>query len=74
MDDVKAILTSDDSGIILHWKDTDAMKNNCEEYLRGHSSKISRFALTKNSNKLFSLGTSDRTLIEWQRKFICNIC
>jgi len=63
---VKAILAADESGIIFHWKGIDDLINNCGAYLRGHSSQISRFALTKNSNIFFSLGHTDRTLIEWE--------
>ena len=63
---MKALLAADDSGIIFHWKDLAAVSHNCAGVLRGHSSQVARFALTKNSNTFFSVGVSDRTLIEWQ--------
>ena len=63
---MKALLSADDSGVIFHWKDLAAVSHNCAGVLRGHSSQVARFALTKNSNIFFSVGMSDRTLIEWQ--------
>jgi len=63
---IKATIAADESGLIFHWKDRNEIVNNSGACLKGHSSQIARFALTKNNNIFFSLGATDRTLIEWQ--------
>jgi WD40 repeat protein len=61
-----AILSADESGIIFYWKDKENLANNCGGYLKGHASQVSRVVLAKNTNMFYSLGASDRTLIEWK--------
>ena len=61
-----AILAADETGIIFYWKDQENLANNCGGYLKGHSSQIARIVLARNNNIFYSLGTSDRTLIEWR--------
>lgn len=65
-----AILSADESGIIFYWKDKENLANNCGGYLKGHASQVSRVVLAKNTNMFYSLGASDRTLIEWKSNSI----
>ena len=61
-----AIISADENGIIFYWKDRENLINNCGGYLKGHGSQVSRLCLAKNSNIFYSLGATDRTLIEWR--------
>lgn len=63
-----AIISADETGIIFYWKNRENLTNNCGGYSKGHGSQVARLCLAKNKNILYSLGTTDRTLIEWQSK------
>ena len=54
-----------------HFKiDREQLDMNCGGFLRGHSSQISRLAMTKKQDYFYSLGLNDNTLIEWRAEYV----
>ena len=66
--ELKYIVSGDDSGVVTIWKDADQLENNCGTLLRGHASKIAAIKVTKHQDYLFTLGQEDHAIFEWKSK------
>lgn len=64
--ELKFICSGDFFGNLMIWKNVNELNENCGVLVGGHSSQINSLVLSRNQDYLFSMGSTDRTIIEWK--------
>ena len=64
--ELKFVCSGDFNGNLMIWKNVNELNENCGVLAGGHSSQINSLCLSRNQDFLFSMGSNDRTIIEWK--------
>lgn len=59
------VTAGDDFGNVYFWKDVESVKSHIGVNVIAHMSPVQRIELTKDDSRLFTLGSNDMTIMQW---------